>query len=140
MAGLFANCVYTMRHSRDLEAIYRTGGHGTFTEGRKWKTVAAWMQQVSTTGARIPIIFGAAEDWSGLVFHAVLDAIEFDESIVKKPKTIYTFSGLTPIQPHKKLSSLTLLKQRRPLPDTFIRPYALCLTPDFVMVAGTERI
>jgi hypothetical protein len=129
-----------MRHTRDLEAICRTGGRGTFTEGRKWKTVANWMQQVSPTGVQIPIIFGAAEDWSGLVFHAVLKAIEFDESIINKPKTIYTFSGLTPIQPHKKFSSLTLLKQRRPLSDTFIRPYALCLTPDFVMASGPERV
>ena len=56
MPGLFANCVCTMRHSRDLQAAYRNDRRGEFIEHRKWKTVSGWLGDARATGAQVPIV------------------------------------------------------------------------------------
>lgn len=126
VSGWAARCVYTMRHSSDLEAAYASGGEARWHESRGWKT-GRELVAASAPDESVPVIFSAADRDSGLIYYARLDAVEVDES-----GTTYSISELSPlVEPHP-LSSLTVVSSGAPLPDSYIRPYAICWTPSFL--------
>ena len=121
-------CIYTMRKSDNLQYIYLGDGAGKFSEKKIWRTGHALFQQAREDNNKMPIFFSAAEEDSGLIYFAFLESIEIGDSV-----TTYSFSDLNEIDETKPLSSLKLRSSQRPLSDNYIRPYAICETPDFLI-------
>ncbi len=82
----------------------------------------------------MPIIFAAAEVIDGLIYYAFLNAININEDKPSTPITTYHFEDLTPIEHKQPLRALVLKSTRKPLDENFIRPYAICYTPDFLWI------
>ena len=127
-------CIYTMRKSENLQYIYLGDGAGKFSEKKIWRTGHALFQQAREENKKMPIFFSAAEEDSGLIYFAFLESIEIGDSV-----TTYSFSDLNEIDEPKPLSSLKLRSSQNPLSDNYIRPYAICETPDFLIEWMQER-
>ena len=122
-------CIYTIRHHQDLDEAYRRGGNGQFTENTTWNTGNRLSMEAKKSGQRMPVIFASADITDRLIYYAMLEDVEINESDLT---TTYEFKGLQQIASHLPLSSLKLRSTNRPLSNNFIRPYAICLTPSFV--------
>ena len=125
-------CVYTMRHSDELRACMAAGGTREWVENKRWVRGRELFDKARAAGDSMPIVFSAAERDSGLIFSGRLTAIELSDDETGGGTTRYSVADLAPIDPSQPLSNLTVMSTGRPLPDDHIRPYAICLTPDFL--------
>lgn len=134
-SSTFANfpfSIYTIRRSRDLAADYQSGGAGEFTENQRWVSALGFLASARKNGQRVPIIFAASESINGIIYFAYIDDLSvspLDEH--GKGTTTIRFSALQRIRPKRPLSSLRLKSSGKPLSDKFIKPHAICHTPDF---------
>jgi len=126
-------CIYTIRHTQELTAVYQGGGAGTFTEKKKWKSGLELLLAARQAGQKLLVVFAPAEAVTGLIYYAILKDIQFREDGVAA-FTDYNFTELTPILPSPLINSLVLMESGRPLSENFIRPYAICHTPEFLVV------
>src|ERR1035441_3741869 len=125
-------CIYTIRHSDKLEQWCQDGGTGKFTENRKWITALELLERAEKANEQLPLIFAAAESVSGLIYWGVITNLRPGLS-TKPDSTTISFTGLKPIRGKpRRLSSLRLRSTRKQLSDNFIRPYAICYTPNFL--------
>lgn len=127
-------CVYTIVHSNQLDDTYNKGGKGKFTEGKQWPTAKKLLLQAQRNNMDMLVIFAPAEATNNLVYHAKLTSITINE----EKQTTYTFEDLTPFKkPLPQKMSLILASTGKQLHIDFIRPYALCKTPDTLMGKST---
>ncbi len=126
MGSWYKYCIYTIRHSEELEEALKSGGRGRFTEKKLWKTGKAILEEAKTRNLAVPIFFGTAEKLPGLYYMAILTSVELHE---KEKRTEYAFKSLKRLQVPRPLNTLILKSSGKPLPDKYIRPYAICLTP-----------
>jgi len=129
MSNLSPFCVYTMRHSAELDAQTKIRGPHVLRERKPWKTGHQLWDQARRAGEVMPIVFSGAEDDTGLIYWATIEEVQIDEA---NRATTCTYSGLRPIIPARPISSLRLRTGDRPLSEEFIRPYAICRTPAFI--------
>jgi len=115
-----------MRNSGELYYIFNNDRKGAFYENKLWKTGKALFDEACAQGLKMPILFGAADINSGLIYYGILTSITLLET---ENRTKYSFENLTKITVPKPLSSLYLKSSKKPLSNNFIRPYAICLTP-----------
>lgn len=120
-------CIYTIKHSDDLRTTLASGGGGTYTERKKWARGKRLLDEARRTGKRLPIIFAAAEGTFDLFAWAILD------EVVPDLITSYTFSELRLFDPQPQKSTLKKASNGEPLAEWFIRPYAICQTPDYLL-------
>lgn len=132
--GWTSRCVYTMRHTRELEECARSGGHVIWRESRAWKTGREIVEN-RPGEETVPIIFSAAERDSGLIYYAQLESVTIDDEGTK-----YEIVGLQALSEARPLSALTVVSSGEPLPDTHIRPYAICYTPEFLPPPGALSV
>jgi hypothetical protein len=119
--------IYTMKHSAKLREEAANNARGRLVEKKSWTTGNQLWTEANKEGQRLPLIFSAAEADSGLIYWAYVDDIT-----VTDDGTACVYSELRPITPPRPLSSLRLKSTGRPLSDSYIRPYAICETPDFL--------
>lgn len=129
MNNLASFCIYTMRHSAELEAQMKAGEPHVLTEGKAWTTGRLLWDQARRTGELMPVVFSSAEDEQGLIYWASIHDIAIAE---EDRKTTCTYLNFKPITPARPKSSLRLKSTGQPLSDDFIRPYAICHTPAFL--------
>lgn len=123
-------CIYTILHSDRLKAALSHGAGDAATENQVWVTGKKLFDEARRNGARMPIIFAAAEDGpKGLLYYAMLESVETDEL---NQTTTYKFAELKEIPDRPRLCSLRKKSDGHPLSDDFIRPYSICYTPHFV--------
>ena len=132
-------CIYTMRKRDNLDFIYRSGGAGTFSENKIWKTGYSLFMQAKEQQEKMPILFSAADESSGLIYYALLKSITINEERGIY-RTTYSFSHLTPLTDAHPRSSLVLLRTDKPLSNSYIRPYAVCRTPDWLKEIETRGL
>jgi hypothetical protein len=89
-------------------------------------------RQATAQGRSMVILFGLAEGNTGVVYQAALTGINLDEI-----GTAYTFTGLKPLPEKQPLRSLRLKRSGKLLSDNYIRPYAICETPSFLVMPLT---
>jgi hypothetical protein len=122
-------CVYTMRHSAELDAQMKISGPHVLRERKAWMTGHQLWDQARRAGELMPVVFSGAEDDTGLIYWATIDDIRIDDAT---RVTTCTYSSLKPITPARAISSLRLRTGDRPISVGFIRPYAICHTPAFL--------
>lgn len=121
-------CVYTILHTQKLDDIFQAGGASKEEEKKAWKEGQRLFLEARKNGEQMPVLFGAADTGSGLIYCAFLTDVEVDEEYSTK----YEFAQLTKLENNPPLSSLKLKSTNRPLSRDYIRPYAICHTPSFV--------
>lgn len=132
-SGFFPFSIYTIRGSRHLAADHKSGGAGEFTENKRWTSALGFLDTARKTGQILPVLFAAGERITGVIYFACIDDL-----IVSPPAehgngtTTIRFSALQPLRPQHPLRSLILRSSGEPLSDDFIKPYAICHTPDFL--------
>jgi hypothetical protein len=125
--GLFKFCVSTIIGKEDIKK-FLSQGDGGFTENKAWKTAKTLLLESQQIGARMPLILSdAAHDSEKLLCWATLRKIELDGD-----KTTVEFDAVKKIKGTRGRTDLMLRRTRRPIEPMFIRPYAICVTPDFL--------
>jgi len=130
MSILFDHCIHTFRHTEALQRQEAVGGQHSLTERKIWKTGRELWAEAERAGARMPVVFSAADISSGLIFWATIENIAID---YEGRLTICSYSNLRKIVPLRPRSALQLRIGNRRLSDDLIRPYAICQTPDFLI-------
>jgi hypothetical protein len=125
-------CIYTIRHSRNLASDHEQGGSGKFTERKRWTGALGLLDRARKVGQQLPIVFAAGETIDGVIYSAFIDDLDVSQADeCRNGTTTIRFSGLRPLPKKRPLSSLRLKSSGQQLSDGFIRPYAICYTPDF---------
>jgi hypothetical protein len=127
MGDLASYSIYTMRHSSTLQEHAAKGGSDTLHERKTWRTGYRLWQQAVKDQLPMPLIFSGAEASTGLIYWGLIDAIEVNDGT-----TTCRYSDLQPIDPPRPLSALRLRSTGRSMSEDYIRPYAICHTPDFI--------
>jgi len=125
--------VYTIRSSRALADYLERGGSGEFVENKPWVGALGLLDEAKKTGQRLPIVFAHAERIDGVRYSAVIDDLDVSAADERgKGTTAVRFSGLRRLHKKQPLRALRLKSSGNPLSDDFIRPYAICHTPNFL--------
>jgi hypothetical protein len=93
------------------------------TEKKRWVTGYKLFLQARDRGEELPLIFA---QYAPLTFWAVARDITIGQST-----TDYQFVHLAPLHGRRR-SDLVVSSTGAPLPDEFIRSYAIVRTPDFL--------
>ena len=124
--------IYTIKHSDDLARVYSGKRKGSFEEYTNWKTGKVLLLEAREKSLWLTVLFAHAEKTDKIQYWARLTDIQ----IVQKPDgmfiTTYSFEKLTKLTRPRFKKDLVLKSTKRPIHPDFIRPYALCLTPNYL--------
>jgi hypothetical protein len=134
--SLFRFCIYTTVGKSDLLSATNSLGEGELEESKPWKGGWRLLQEAQAAKQDMPILFSdGATDCSTLIYWAILQNISIDEGKkgTKGSKcTKYRFKGLQDLPRQHSTQSLCLKSTGKKIAPYFIRPYAICHTPDFL--------
>ncbi len=128
---LFHTAIYVNRDPKTL----RKASHGKdtsdpLTEHKPWTTGKKLLAQAQDAGRELALIFGYYER---LEYWAMAREIVVETEGEDKPVTRYRFADLQRIPgPKRERKDLTVVSTKRPLPNDFIKSYALVQTPSFL--------
>jgi hypothetical protein len=128
MPELFHAAIYVNRSSDALaQALKEKKGADVLVERKSWVTGWNLLKTAHATGFDIALIFAHFED---LEYWAIAREITLEPD----GGTRCRFSDLKriPKQPRRQRKDLTVLSTKKPLPNNFIRSYALVETPKFL--------
>ena len=117
-------CVYTIAAPERLLEASRD--QLPLLESQPWTSAAEYLNNAHRAGREFPIVFADARDCSRLIAWSVLRSI----AIVEK-ETHYSIGQLWAV-PRSRPQDLRLLNSKKNIAAGFIRPYALCETPEFL--------
>lgn len=132
---LAEHCVYTIVQGDKLETKTPQGGKVTFIESKKWVTGFRLWQQAMAADACFPLLLGNATDCSRLEYWGLLTKI-----VLTDAGTSYTVDDVREFTVSHKPQELTLRSSGKCIAPGFIKPYAICLTPDFLVDEFTKSL
>jgi hypothetical protein len=125
--ALYNFCVSTLVDRKRLGEFALTG-RGKFTEVREWKTVASLFEEARKNGERFPVILSdAAYNSEPLLLWGVLHKLE-----IKGGSTTVQLTDVQRVRGKRGRQDLVLRDTGKKIKANFIRPYAICRTPDFL--------
>jgi hypothetical protein len=131
MAILTDFCVYTIVSRDRLDPVARDGKPLVARTTRIWRDAHTLRKEAVASRKDLPILLGDAKDCSQLLYWGVLQKIELGANHTK-----YTVDRLRRLpRPHKP-QELVLRSTGKHIAPGFIRPYALCHTPQFLAKAA----
>jgi hypothetical protein len=125
--ALAEDCVYTIVHLNELTDAHRKGQAATFNQARRWVTGLALWQRAKKAGKGMPVLLGDSTDCSQLLFWGLLTSLAVDDD-----KTTFTVDRVRQLPPGHTPQKLVLRSSGNHIAPNFIRPYAICRTPEFV--------
>lgn len=123
----FDTCVYTIVNINIIECGLLNDGYGSFVENKPWTTAAKQLHHSNQKDQIYLVLLANAALIDGIGWIGKIDEI----MLLPDGGTKITFSGLHQLAEKVPLSELTLRSSGQPLSDAFIKPYALCITPQF---------
>lgn len=120
-------CIYTIRHPRDLSNAFESAEPTVWEESKAWIQGSSLLDAAQRDNTRLPILFADATDCSRLTHWAISDGIEVDAN-----STTYKFHSLNRLRGRHSPQELTLRSTGRKIAEGFIKPYAICKTPEFL--------
>ena len=112
-------CIYTICRPDKVD-------EESHTENKRWVTGEKLLQRALKRGELLPILFGDATWCSDLIAWGIVKAI-----VLTDDQTTYSVESIVPLSKHSP-QELTLRSTRKKIAKNFIRPYAICITPDFI--------
>jgi hypothetical protein len=130
MMQLFRLAIYVNASSDGLQAANR-GKEPSLprTEKKRWTRGLQLLEEARSLGQELPLVFA---HYAELTFWAVAREITVNEET-----TDYRFVNLLPIRGFRR-SDLMVDSTASPLPDNFIRSYAVVRTPSFLSGATED--
>jgi hypothetical protein len=124
MSPLFHFAIYVNASSERLCSASRGVAPSlVITEKKRWVTGYKLFLEARDRGEELPLIFA---QYASLTFWAVARDITIGQST-----TDHQFAHLAPLH-GRRPSDLVVASTGAPLPDEFIRSYAIVRTPDFL--------
>lgn len=121
-------CIYTTKKKEDLIRDIKGGGKGLYQIKTKMITAVSLLERCKQRGLPLPVIISDANCCINLIAHGVLTSI-----LVGEDGTEYGFENLQPIHGNHKISELKLISTGDNISENFIRTYAICYQPDFIL-------
>lgn len=121
------NCVYTIKHSEEIEELLSSTRQGTFREYKNWSGAKKLFESAQSNSKYFIILFAPAEATWFLHSWAIITDIKISEDL---SYTDYSFQNLKKIKTEFDKTKLILLSNNQNIDPNFIRPYALCKTPN----------
>lgn len=118
--ALWNECIYTILAPKKLVA------GGPFTEGKPWVKGRQMLEQATAAGRSLPIVFSDARNCQRVIGWAVATRIEIDGG-----QTLFDVRETRQID-GRRSQELVLLSSGTTLAEGDIRPYHLCVTPDWL--------
>jgi hypothetical protein len=135
MPSLSRYAVYTTIAVERLEtASHGDGASEPLSERRRWVSAKALLDEADAGGEDVPIVFSDSRDCSALVRWAVLREIRIGPDVI----TTFRFARLAPMRGHSP-QELVLRSSGKHIAPGFIRPYAICRTPPFLIDPGVAN-
>ena len=129
MSELFPHAIYVNASVDHIRAASNgESPSAPIEEGKRWAAGHKLFAEAAAAGQVLPLIFA---QYAPLTFWAEAASIELGDG-----STTYTFRNLQEIKGRRRRSSLTVESTGAPLPDNFIRSYALVRTPTFLKRAA----
>lgn len=132
-ADLYPHCIYTIVHPDRFKAARKRGRPTTLEERKRWVTAATLLARAEAAGQDLPVILANSTRCREILGWAVLRSIRLGEK-----STQFTFVGVRAIK-GRETQELVLRRQHRRIARGFIRPYALCVTPAFLVPTRTTH-
>jgi hypothetical protein len=124
---LSESCIYTIVHRKRLQDAARADGRGRFHEAKPWTTGAKLLLKARAVGKIVPILFADATDCTRLLYWGVLSDVNIDET-----GTTFSVEAIASLGRDHTPQDLVLRSSGKRIAPNFIRPYAICHTPEFV--------
>jgi hypothetical protein len=104
-------------------------------QNRAFKTARELLEEASIVGEVMPLIFSNAANCKRLIFWGELIDIEVYD---KPTQSRLVFGPLSRIT-GRLTQDLILRSEKRSIAENFIRPYAVCITPDWLRALAERR-
>lgn len=125
--GLYKFCISTIVEGKKLKQ-FAAPGWGEVSEGKPRKTGKVLFLDACEIGARMPVILSdAAYNTENLLFWATLRRVDIEDM-----RTTLRFDNIETIRGKHRRRELVLKSSGRNIAPHYIRPYAICFTPDFL--------
>jgi len=125
--NLAEQCVYTIVSRDILDEYAHDQAPLTRAERKSWKTAKRLLDEATSKSLHLPIVLADAKDCSRLLYWGLLVDLKFIGG-----DTSYTVDRLRPFRGEHVTQELVLLSTKKTIAPRFIRPYALCVTPQFL--------
>jgi hypothetical protein len=125
--ALFPLSIYSIAQGTLLARSAETSGSGTLTEGRAWITGQRHLRAAQRENLELALLLGDATDCSRILYRATIQdiTVEGDETRIK-------YSDLRALKGRHTPQDLVLASTGRNIAPDFIRPYAICRTPQWL--------
>ena len=124
---LLEHCVYTIVHPSTLEKAACDGNPKTFRESKAWVTGRNLLEHAQAAKIGLAILFGDATDCSRLEYWGLLTHVEIEGA-----QTLYSVDRIRRLSSLHTPQELVLRNTGNHIAANFIRPYAICNTPNFI--------
>jgi hypothetical protein len=124
---LAEHCIYTIVHPDRLTAAARRRRAATFHQLRRWVTGLRLWRQAQKMLVGMPVLLGDATDCSQLLHWALLTNVAVTDA-----GTSFTVDRVRRLTEDYAPQDLVLRSSGEHIAPNFIRPYAICCTPDFL--------
>ncbi len=121
------HCIYTIVHTDVLTQARKQGGPTTIRESKAWVTGQQLWQQAQASGVGFPVLLGDATDCSRLAYWGLLVAV-----MIEGEATCFTVDRVRTFTQEHTPQDLVLRSSGEHIAPNYIRPYAICRTPDFL--------
>ena len=120
-------CIYTIKHPDLLADEIRRGGPTPFHESKRWVTGLKLWKEAQAAGVGFPVLLGDATDCSQLICWGFLTALKINDE-----GTDFTLDRVRSFSQEHRPQELVLRSTDEPIAPNFLKPYAICRTPDFL--------
>jgi hypothetical protein len=121
-------CIYTTKKKADLISAIHGCGKDTYSIKTRMVSAVSLLERCKRRGLALPIIISDAAICMNLIAHGFLTSV-----VVGEGGTNYTFENLKRIRGSHKLSDLRLVSSGKNISEDYIRPYAICYRPLFIL-------
>lgn len=131
-------CIFAIKTLVDLRTAFKTGGRGTFTEGRSWRRGRLKLLEYAKSDNKdFYVVFANADSVWDLLFYAKLNKIEILPNTERKGKTNsmsrYSFEDMKRYpkrRPPYNKTDLLVDHSGEGIPEGYRRSYVICRKPD----------
>jgi hypothetical protein len=125
-------CVYTIVEGEKLTNDFKKQKECCYDEGRPWVSAANLLEESRLTNSRMPVLFGDASNCGPLLYWGWLKDVQVQNGKTTKYKVerLQKIGGKPAPQ---VVQDLVRRKPRINIAPNFIRPYAICETPSFLL-------
>ena len=128
-------CVYAIVERKKLDHDFKRKVSCSYKEGKPWATAASLLEKSRLMKSNMPVLLGNADDCSQLSHWGLLTDIQVNDDKTSG----YTVDRLRKIGGTRAPQDLVLRSTGKNIAPHFIKSYAICKTPAFLLESGSKQ-